>query len=51
MFTIEYKGWFIHGYYDKPECRVMKLLKGEQISVNCKSMHAAKMYITKQLTK
>lgn len=23
MFTIEYKGWYISGYFDKPECKVL----------------------------
>jgi hypothetical protein len=45
MFTIKYKGWFIHGYIDKPECTV-SLPKGGHWAT-CKSLLAAKRLITK----
>lgn len=43
MFTIRYKTAFIHGYCDREECRVQI---GDKIAV-CKSMHAAKCFITR----
>lgn len=45
MFTIEYKGWFIAGYFDRPECKVI-LPKGG-LWGTAKSLQAAKRMITK----
>lgn len=29
MFTVEYKpGWFIHGYFDRPECYWLRTERG-----------------------
>lgn len=44
MFTIAYKGGWIHGYIDKDECRVQPA-NGRAITV--KSLHAAKYYLTR----
>lgn len=44
MFTISYKGAFIHGYCDRPACRVSGDTAG-----SFKSMHAAKCAITRAL--
>lgn len=45
MFTIKYKNWYINGHFDKPECTVC--LPNGGIWRNCKSMHAAKIAISK----
>lgn len=47
MFTINYKGFYIHGYIDKA---AVKFYNGELL-INCGSMHAAKLAITKFLKK
>lgn len=41
MFTINYKGFYIHGYCDKPECTVNL--------ARYKSLHAAKCAVTRTL--
>ena len=43
MYTITYKGWFIHGYTDSKECKVQ--IPNYEI-VTCKSIHTAKLFIT-----
>ena len=43
MWTIEYKGIFIHGYFDRAECQIYKF------KICCRSLHAAKIAITKRL--
>lgn len=45
MFTIEYKGWYIHGYIDKPECTVC--LPNGVTWERVKSLQSAKRSITK----
>jgi len=45
MFTTSYKGLFIHGYFDKPECSVV-CDNGDRLG-KFKSLHAAKIAITK----
>lgn len=42
MFTINYKGAFIHGYVDKDECRVQVLGR----IILCSSLQAAKRAIS-----
>lgn len=46
MWTISYKGFFIHGYCDKDECSIGG---GHLTNVKRKSLHAAKMAITSHL--
>ena len=41
MWTINYKGFYIHGYVDRAECTVRGL--------RCKSLHAAKILVTRTL--
>ncbi len=43
MFTINYKGFFIHGYIDRPEVRVQSKFYCRSF----KSIHAAKCGISK----
>jgi len=43
MFTINYKGFYIHGYCDKPVCFINTMLRP------FKSMHAAKCHISKTM--
>lgn len=47
MWTIEYKGFYIHGYCDKPECRV--LAGSGEVKPAFKSLHAAKCWCTRHL--
>lgn len=47
MFTISYKGFYIHGYIDRPECSVSPTYGG--YLGDFKSLHAAKCWITRQL--
>lgn len=47
MWTIEYKGFYIHGYTDKPECRV--LAGHGEVKPAFKSLHAAKCWCTRHL--
>lgn len=48
MFTIQYKGHFIHGYCHKSEC---KFHAEFEVTQWCKSVHAAKVRITRKITK
>lgn len=48
MFTIQYKGFFIHGYCHKDECSFHAEF---EIAERCKSLHAAKVRITRKITK
>ena len=41
MFTIIYKGFYIHGYCDKPQVYINSMLG------SFKSLHAAKCWITR----
>lgn len=45
MWTIIYKQYFIHGYCDKPQCRVQA---PGMTTIEFKSLHAAKIAITKR---
>ena len=45
MFTIQYKGFYINCYCDKDECRIVYKAFQHQ----CKSLHAAKIWIAKFL--
>lgn len=47
MFTIIYKGYYIHGYCTDSKCRV-QYPNGGRLG-EFKSMHSAKMTITKDL--
>jgi hypothetical protein len=47
MFTIQYKGFYINGYCDKPECKVIFCNDSPLITV--KSLRAAKLAIAKFL--
>ena len=52
MFTFEYRtGYYIHGYVDKPECKAQYSPSGYGYEwlKNCKSLHAAKIAITKHI--
>lgn len=44
MWTISYKGFYIHGYCDRDECKVQLV---SQMLRTVKSLHAAKCLITK----
>ncbi len=46
MWTIKYKGVYIHGYCDKQECKALSHVAGV---LRFKSLHAAKIAITKGL--
>jgi hypothetical protein len=48
MWTQTYKGYFIHGYCDRAECRIQDPDTLETIKT-CKSLHAAKIAITKHI--
>lgn len=41
MWTINYKGFYIHGYVDRAECTVL--------GFRCKSLHAAKILVSQTL--
>jgi len=45
MFTIKYKGWYINGYIDRPDCKVV--LPNGGLWGSAKSLLAAKRMITK----
>jgi hypothetical protein len=45
MYTLNYKGWFINGYIDKPECKV--LLPDSTLWGTFKSLQSAKAAISK----
>ena len=47
MFTIEYKGLYIHGYFDKTECRVC-FASGSTLG-EFRSYRAAQLAISKFL--
>jgi hypothetical protein len=47
MFTTKYKGFYIHGYFDKDQCWFGS--DTGYVSPECKSMHAAKCAITKTI--
>lgn len=49
MFTINYKGAYIHGYFDKSVCRVS--CNGIDNKKEFKSMHSAKIAISKAIKK
>lgn len=49
MFTINYKGAYIHGYCDKEICRVS--CTGIPNTKEFKSMHSAKIAISKAVKK
>ncbi len=46
MFTLGYKGWFIHGHFDRDEVRVQS---PTHEFVTAKSVHAAKCIITRRI--
>jgi len=48
MFTIFYKGFYVHGYFDKPNVVVQR---EDLPNFLCKSMHSAKCQITRFLNK
>lgn len=48
MWTQSYKGLYIHGYCDKDECRVVTG-NGQVVAPSCKSLHAAKLAVTRHL--
>lgn len=48
MFTVNYKGYHIHGYIGKPECRIVDLLACSRIH-HFKSLHAAKCWVTRRI--
>ena len=50
MFTHNYKGLYIHGYIDRPECSVIFAHGGEVIPRKFKSYRAAQLFITKALS-
>jgi hypothetical protein len=48
MFTNEYKGLFIAGYFDNSKCRVLWPYRGEVLpGYTFKSYRAAQLFITK----
>lgn len=47
MFTVKYRGFYIHGYCDKPAVRV-SFVTGNQV-FKAKSLHAAKCILTRLL--
>jgi len=47
MYTIEYKGWYIHGYTNKDACKVIDL--ANDIQLHAVSLRAAKCLITRIL--
>lgn len=52
MWTFEYRtGYYIHGYIDKPECQAQYSPSGHGCEwlKHCKSLHAAKIAITKHI--
>jgi hypothetical protein len=50
MYTIGYKGYYIHGYCDHNDTRI-SCNEGTINGVNFKSLHAAKIYISTKLMK
>ena len=52
MFTHKYKGAYIHGYTDKPECKVQIVMgDGDDLFHTYKSYRAAQIAITKFIKK
>ena len=51
MFTIQYKGCYINGYIDKPECTVCGVYGPLWGNLTFKSIRAAKLAITRNLNK
>ena len=49
MWTINYKGFYIHGYFDKPQCRVS--LPNVSMNYEWKSLRAAKCAISRWTNK
>jgi len=47
MWTVNYKGYYIHGYCDRDQCRVMDPVGGVDVGT-FKSLHAAKCAITRR---
>lgn len=47
MFTLIYKGVYIHAYCDKPECRFFNLFTNKQ--EKCNSLKSARNQITRML--
>ena len=47
MFTIAYKGFYIHGYVDRTMCRITDA-SGSHL-VDRRTLHAAKCWITHRL--
>lgn len=45
MFTIQYRGWFIHGYTDRRDCRIQ--LPNGGLWCNAKTLVGAKRIITR----
>jgi hypothetical protein len=45
MFTVKYKRYYIHGYFNKPGCGVT--MNDRSMGITFKSMHAAKCGITR----
>lgn len=46
MFTFRYKGWYIHGHFDREEVRVQS---PDRQVFTAKSIHAAKCVITRRI--
>lgn len=51
MITVKYKGCYINGYIDKPECTVCGDFGPLWPGLTFKSLHAAKLAITRNLNK
>lgn len=47
MWTQAYKGYYIHGYFDREECCYNSAEVGKMI--RCKSLRAAKQAITRRI--
>lgn len=45
MFTINYRGWYIHGYIDRPGCRIQ--LPNGGLWCRAKTLLGAKRIITR----
>jgi len=45
MFTLTYKGYYLHGYCDKPDIRIVK--EGIGVVGGAVSLHAAKCLVTR----
>ena len=49
MWTITYKGFWIHGYVDKDECRIQATLANGTNVWNAKSLLAAKQKVSRMI--